>query len=597
MRAFESKRSDLLDLLARGWRGYVLVACLAAFCALPGLVRVGPLDRDESRYAQATVQMLETGDFVRLFVQEDPRHKKPAGLHWLQAASVAAFSSPSAREISAYRLPSLLGAVLAAVAAFWGGTALVGRRAAFIGAAGLACSVLLSTEGMIAKTDAALCGLLTLALAAIAHLRVRPQGRSGRGLAILIWALVGFGILIKGPIAPMVAGLTLAALAGWERRIGWAAPLAWWPGPALAAAIVLPWFVAIGILTNGEYFLEAIGHDLGAKVTASAEHPAVPPGLHTLLIPLLLFPMTLGLPGGVRLAWQAARGPRLAPEHAGIRFLLAWALPSLLVFEAAPVKLAHYTLPIYPALALLAGAGLVAAFERDWSGEKRLGLSLYVGFGAVLTLLAGAVATFVPPLGEGFQPGWSGALLSAANPAVAAEDLRRAIQVWILGGAGLAACALILALAGRRLTLWVALIILTGAVAMWGVRARILPEARELALSVEASSALDRADLHPRLDKAGRLLMIGYSEPSLVFLTRTDVQLATGEEAGALAQEGRAILVEGAAKAAFEAGLAGRGLAFQPIGPAVRGLNYTRGDPQSLQPGRVIAAAAQPMER
>lgn len=590
MRAFESKDIPLIDRLAAGWRGWLIVALTAALCALPGLTRVAPLDRDESRYAQATAQMLETGDYVRLYVQEDPRHKKPAGVHWLQAASVAAVSDVEARAIWAYRLPSLAGAVLAVLALFWGGVVLVGRRAAFVGALGLGASLLMSTEGMIAKTDALLAGFVVLALAAIARLRMRPVGAAGgRGLALLAWIALAAGILIKGPIAPMVVGLTVAALVLWEREHAWTKPLLWWPGPALATALALPWFVAIGVATNGEYFLEAIGHDLGAKVTASAEHPAMPPGLHTLLVPLLIFPLTLGVPAAVRLAWAGARAPRRDETHAGLRFLLAWAIPSLAVFEAAPVKLVHYTLPVYPALALLAGAGLVAAFARPWPRTLWVGLGLLAFAGALLVTLAGAVSTFAPPVGAGALEGWAGPLLTEANPRASPEDVRRAVQIWILGGAGLAIAAVVLALR-RTLVVWTATFVLLGAAAMWAIRGEILPEARELTLSAEASAALDRAGLHPRLDGAGRLFVVGYSEPSLVFLTRTDSVLAIGEIAGQTAPDGAAILLEARHAEAFEDALRARGLAFRPQGPAVTGLNYSNGDETTLQPGRIVPA-------
>src|SRR5438105_3374024 len=101
---------------SRGWRGPALAALIAFLAGLPGLLAVPPLDRDESRFAQATAQMLETRDFVVIRFQDEPRFKKPVGIHWLQAASVALVSDPEARAIWAYRIPSLLGAMLAAAA-------------------------------------------------------------------------------------------------------------------------------------------------------------------------------------------------------------------------------------------------------------------------------------------------------------------------------------------------------------------------------------------------------------------------------------------------------------------------------------------------
>src|SRR5207248_10805322 len=96
-----------------GWRPYALLAALCFALYLPGIATLPPLDRDEARFAQATRQMLETGDFLRIRFQDEARNKKPAGIYWLQAAAVGALSSPAATAIWPYRLPSLLGAIAA----------------------------------------------------------------------------------------------------------------------------------------------------------------------------------------------------------------------------------------------------------------------------------------------------------------------------------------------------------------------------------------------------------------------------------------------------------------------------------------------------
>ncbi|MFZ4607878.1 MAG: ArnT family glycosyltransferase, partial [Caulobacter sp.] len=74
-----------LDQWSRGWRGPLLAALVAMIAGLPGLLAVPPLDRDESRFAQATAQMLESDDYVSINYQDQPRDKKPVGIHWLQA--------------------------------------------------------------------------------------------------------------------------------------------------------------------------------------------------------------------------------------------------------------------------------------------------------------------------------------------------------------------------------------------------------------------------------------------------------------------------------------------------------------------------------
>src|SRR5262249_2354213 len=149
-------------------------------------------------------------------IQDEERSKKPVGIHWLQAASVQLFEPITHRlnEIWPYRIPSALGALMAALATLWAGTRLIGPRAAFWGAALFASGLLLGFEGMTAKTDAVLCGLTTLALATAAHLYLGSQ--RPRLLALLFWATLGAAILIKGPIAPLVIALTFASLALWE---------------------------------------------------------------------------------------------------------------------------------------------------------------------------------------------------------------------------------------------------------------------------------------------------------------------------------------------------------------------------------------------
>lgn len=565
---------DLIDRLASGLRAYMLLALLALIAALPGLFSAPPLDRDESRFAQATAQMLESGDYVNISVQDEPRHKKPIGIHWLQAASVAATTGVEAREIWAYRLPSALGVMLTVLATFWAGAALIGRRAAFVGASLFAVSLLLSTEGMIAKTDAMMTGFTALALAAMAQLYA-GQAQRPRLLALIAWGAVGAGILIKGPITPMVVGLAVAALCLWERRWNWTKPLRHWSGPILMAAVTLPWLIAIGIETNGAFFAEALVGDLAPKVSAGGEHPFSPPGVHSLLASLMLFPATLGLIPAVIAGLKALRAPRASDEHTGVRFLLAWFIPGFLVFEAATTKLAHYPLPTYGALALLAGVGLV----RWWDSGKaslRIITAAHFAIGALGVIAAAA-------------------LLASYAPGDEAASARRATQAALIVG-GVALIGAIVIAASKRLVVAWGAAIAVALFGLWFVRERTLPEARGLLVSDESNMALVREGLHPRLSaKAPQpLFIVGYNEASLVFETRTDVRLRRGDIAATEAAAGAGALVEGREREAFDAGLKARGLQFIPSGPPVTGHNYSNDDQVSLQPGRIAPAPAEP---
>ncbi|MEO1427335.1 MAG: glycosyltransferase family 39 protein, partial [Pseudomonadota bacterium] len=93
-------------------QGFLLALIICAL-SLPGLWQMPTLDRDEARFAQATKQMLETGDALRIRFQGKERNKKPHGIHWLQAISVRVLSADHPTNIWAYRVPSVLGLALA----------------------------------------------------------------------------------------------------------------------------------------------------------------------------------------------------------------------------------------------------------------------------------------------------------------------------------------------------------------------------------------------------------------------------------------------------------------------------------------------------
>lgn len=553
-----------LDRLAKSPWAYAIVALAVLACALPGVFSLPVLDRDEARFAQATKQMLETGDFINIFVQDEPRNKKPIGIHWVQGVTAGLTTHT---DIWGFRLASVLGALLSAFAILWGGTALLGRSAAFAGAVIFGAMILASTEAMIAKTDALLCGLTALAMAALARLY---QGQGGRREAYVFWGAVGAGVLVKGPITPLVAGLALATLYLWERRAGWMRPLRHWSGPLLAALIVLPWMIAIGVETRGQFFAEALGDDLGPKVAGGHEGHFGWPGTHVLLAPVLTFPSVFLLIPAVALGWGAIRAARGDPAQAPVRFLVAWALPTWVMFELLPTKLVHYTLPAYPAIALLMGLALTQI--AGWSlWTRRGGVVLFLVGGAVLTAAAAYLSTFMPGL--------------------EAQDQRRAVQAGVAGGVALLIAALALWRAKQATTVLVVLA-LSGAVTAFAVRERLLPEAAELLVSAETSRALHREALAPA--EGGALLVVGFRETSLVFETETAARLLSGVEAGAQAEAGDVAVVNQAhaQDAGFTEGLLARGLAFEPVGPPVVGLNYSNGDDVLLQPGRIVTAPA-----
>src|SRR5947199_9700315 len=71
-------------------RAVAFLAVCGLVLFLPGFFNIPPIDRDEARFAQATKQMVESGDYIDIRFQDEVRYKKPVGIYWLQAGVVRA---------------------------------------------------------------------------------------------------------------------------------------------------------------------------------------------------------------------------------------------------------------------------------------------------------------------------------------------------------------------------------------------------------------------------------------------------------------------------------------------------------------------------
>jgi 4-amino-4-deoxy-L-arabinose transferase-like glycosyltransferase len=539
-----------LDRHIAGWRGPLLAALVALIAGLPSLLLLPPLDRDESRYAQATSQMLESGDYVDIRFQDEPRWKKPVGIYWMQAAAVALTSQVEHRDIAPYRIPSLLGAMLAAWACAWAGAAMFGARAGFLGGAMLGATFLLSSEAGIAKTDAMLCGAVTLAMAGLARLymasRVAPLVKGDpaqRPWKLMFWIGMGLSILIKGPIGLLVIVPAILVLCLWDRQWSWLKRLGWGWGLPLLVLIVGPWAIAITIATDGGFWREAIGGDLAPKIAGAHESHSGFFGMYAVLSPLLLFPATLLLPAALSTGWSRRAEP-------AIRFLVCWLVPCWLIFEIAPTKLWHYTLPTFGALALL----MAAALTRPIGGISRWA-------GAGLAVFAAVVISGITVYG-----------LTAFGTSTA--------QTW---ATITVVCAAMAALIGafllvNRAAVTAILIALVFGVLAHASLAGTIRQLRPLSIAPRLEVMLERNGLSPRQGLTpGPVAITTFHEPSFVFVSGRTTQLTDAAGAARALAEGRPAIVEARDDEAFRQATARTGVPGRAVG-VVTGHNYSSGD-------------------
>jgi len=408
------------------------LAALALFLASSAGAPV--MGRDESRFAQASREMLARGDLVVPTFAGADRYDKPILIYWCTMAAYA-LDEVDAR---AARLPSnLAGAAVVALVAF------VARRRHGPGSGLLAGGLLAATPVFAFESEACTADLvmllpLTAMMLALERLWLE---RGGRGAAGVFWAGLALAVLAKGPVAPAV--LFGVALAGWAMTRPWTraevvaavilAAAGWWRfGPAvlviplvaatiaalrsaelrrrLAAlrpmwgipmllAITLPWALAAYRATGGAFYRVGVGHHVVERSLSPLESHGGFPGFFLATGPVAAFPW-------FALALAAAFAARKVSRDAHTVFLLAWLLGPLIVFEMVRTKLVHYWMPSYAAGVLLAVAWLLAGpvRPRRWAAWVTAfgGLVLAVAPVAIVVhlglgrLLPTAIACAVP---------------------------------------------------------------------------------------------------------------------------------------------------------------------------------------------------------
>src|SRR4051794_39635035 len=529
---------------------FLLVCGLLFF--LPGFFNIPPVDRDETRFAQATKQMVETGDYVDIRFQDDVRYKKPVGIYWLQSAAVQTATKLGLQRaqvrIWIYRIPSLIGAIGAVLMTYWTALGFVTRRGAVLAALIMCSSVLLGAEARLAKTDAVL--LLTVIAAMGAMSRVYLSWQRGEDPAhppwswpIVFWTALAGGILIKGPLILMFVSLTVGALAILDRTAVWLWRLRPVWGLMWLLVLVLPWFIAIFWRAGDTFFVDSLGGDMLSKLAAQESHGA-PPGTYLLLFWVTFWP-------GAPLAGLAAAPVWRARREPGAQYLLAWLIPSWIVFELVLTKLPHYVLPLYPAIAILTvGALERRVLSRSWLVRGAAWWFAVPAIAAVIAVVGAIKLTHQPVF-----PAW---------PILAAAMIFGLIAWWMFEEGRAERSLLNAVLAAVFLSI--------------GIYGIVMPSLTTVFPSAEIARALRNVVcVGPKAAAAG------FHEPSLVFMTGTDTLLTDGSGAADFLGQGtcRFALVEARSERGFVQRAEAIGLRYN-VANRIDGYNISQGRAVSI---------------
>jgi 4-amino-4-deoxy-L-arabinose transferase-like glycosyltransferase len=400
------------------WTHQAIIVVVASIVMFANLGASRLWDRDEPRNAGCALEMQQRGDWVVPVFNARLRAHKPVLLYWL---IMSAYSIFGVNEFAA-RFWSAALAVGTALATYHIGRRLFHAQVGLWAGVILATSLMFDVAGRAATPDSVLV-FLTTAATMVYVLGIRPnEGRlfPNRWItAAAMYALMGAAVLAKGPVGfilpTAIIGMFLLIMR-LPKSVGvgdgrkWKAVLrqivrpfqplhflrtCWFMRPITAVVVVgavaLPWFIWVGLRTDGEFTREFfLEHNIGRAARVMEGHEGsvffYPVAILIGFFPWSVFaaPTLIGLVQRIR---------RRDPWSAGYIFAACWVAVYVVVFSIARTKLPSYVTPCYPALALLTGC-----FVYHWTSGRALAANWWPKVGFVILGMVGLVIVVAIPI-------------------------------------------------------------------------------------------------------------------------------------------------------------------------------------------------------
>jgi 4-amino-4-deoxy-L-arabinose transferase-like glycosyltransferase len=351
-----------------GWKAAILIALLVTGMYLFISTRTTLWDRDEPRFARATVEMVESDNYLLATFNGQLRADKPILLYWLMSLPVRVLGPTE----FACRFWGAVGTAITCLLTFYIGKQLFGAKEGLWAMAILASTLMVLIVGTTATSDAVTLPFIVAAMAIF--VRTMKSGMRTHHI-ILMGVVLGFGMLAKGPIGALPIPVMATAL--WLNRK--ARPglvrLFCQLGTALVIGVLifLAWAIPANNATGGEFLRVFVGRHVLTRATKPLEHHGgnifvyLPYYLPVIIVGF--FPWTLHLPG----AFSAILGGRLSEQNCRL-LLISWVVSIFTIMTLAVTKLPHYILFIWPALALAVGGTIVAAQQNRLISRDRIWL-------------------------------------------------------------------------------------------------------------------------------------------------------------------------------------------------------------------------------
>jgi 4-amino-4-deoxy-L-arabinose transferase-like glycosyltransferase len=339
------------------------------------------MDDVDAVQAQISRNMMTSGDWVTAHLDGVPYLEKSPLVYWMLALSFKLFGVHD----WAARLPIALSAVALCWILCRFVTWAIGVRAGLYAGITLGTCVGLYLFTRILIPDVIL--TLTITVAMYAFMRtLEPDEKRTAGWAYTFWAAMAAGLLLKGLIAAVfpvgTAFLYLVLTKQLMSRETWRR-LRVWTGVGLLLLIAAPWHV-LATLRNPPYLVFTMHSESGCyhgffwfyffnehilrflNLRYPRDYNTVPRLYFWLFHLLWLFPWTVYLPSVFR------QGYRGADRAARTRLLAACWIGFVLAFFSLSTTQEYYSMPCYPAIALLLGSGMASPLRRSVAISTRV---------------------------------------------------------------------------------------------------------------------------------------------------------------------------------------------------------------------------------
>lgn len=402
------------------WTHGLLLFVAVVLFALPQTALLPLIDRDEPRFAEAGREMRESGDIVVPTVNHAPRYNKPPMIYWGEAISYSIFGE----NAFAARLPSVLATAGTALLLFLWGAELGDRRIGLIAGVCYAFSWQVMLQGRVATADGLLIFFMTLTFFAgwkllllgrrLHELGDVTSGLVGRNFGWGLALAIGFagGFLAKGPEAflPLLPLLICARGNGFGAYVDLVANF------LIGLILMLFWGIPAYLQSHGEYLRFGMTEGLTHRmVTGMQGHGAPNVLLYFGTLPFYLLTFWISA-----LPWAPLLILRRRQLFSGWKadrldtYLLLNVALVFLIFSLMVTKLPHYTLPVFPLIALF--------FARRWiAAGLPCGLPVKLTGGLALVVALACLISIPLFRAHGLNPSPVGELVQKAGGALTPE--------------------------------------------------------------------------------------------------------------------------------------------------------------------------------